>query len=232
LFSPVAASFGRLFGPASSATSGKLWKPVKASSDPGPKEAFHFVWLMKKPLRIAEAVPSVEISRDVNGDGIRFSDAKITPYAVLQTKGAQKQLGELSPEQQVVVRQVIHGLPRPDVRTVVNEMIDSANTGDENPQIRVHTLTKTTLDMNGSKIELANSGLTPDIVVELNGKQERFENLPRAQQQALVIQKSIPQVSMDGVALAPGEDGIKGRPFKTFQVQVIDIMHDGQDGKP
>ena len=139
----------------------------------------------------APVLSTMAILLDIDGDKIELSGTGLTPDTLLKVNGKEGRFGDLTPQQQKQLRKAVKDIPAVDIQSLVNEAMSktsnggAANGGNSDPTVQVFHAMTFRLDLNGDKVELHSTDLTPDTPLKVNGKEGRFGDLTPQQQKQL-----------------------------------------------
>lgn len=136
-------------------------------------------------VQTTQAFRTMKIILDFNGDKIELDTIDVTPSTPVTVNGKRGLFGDLTPTQQQQLRQALQAVPPIDVTTITTEAVNAAKAGGMKPGVSVTKAMRIILNINGDRVELDGTNLTPDIPVTVNGKSGRFGDLTPTQQQQL-----------------------------------------------
>ena len=115
----------------------------------------------------------------INGDKVELSSADLTPTTPLKVNGKEERFGDLTPQQQQELQTTMKSVPQVDLPSLVAKAMSDGNGG---PSVHVFIAKSVAFDIGGDHFELTGTALTPDTLLKINGKQERFGDLTPEQQ--------------------------------------------------
>ena len=152
---------------------------------------------------------------DINGAKIELTGTALTPDTLLKVNGKEGRFGDLTPQQQKQVRHELHlamkHIPFGDIQGLV------AKAGGGGTANQMLTMDKLLFYINGDKVELNSTDLTPTTLLKVNGKEGRFGDLtPQQQQELQTTMKSVPQVDIPSLIAKAMSDGNGGPSVHVF----------------
>jgi hypothetical protein len=136
-------------------------------------------------VQTTQTFKTMKIILDINGDKIELGTTDLTPGAAVTVNGKSGLFGQLTPTQQQQLRQALQSLPPLDITTITTDAVNAAKAGDMKPGVSIVKTWVLLVNINGDKVELNSTSLTPDTPVTVNGKSGRFGDLTPTQQQQL-----------------------------------------------
>jgi autonomous glycyl radical cofactor GrcA len=135
---------------------------------------------------------------------VYFASPTLTPNTTVKVNGVAGRFGDLTPQQQTQLKEAvakIPALPESGTRVIAVATAHAASKGGPHSMtVQVsQNSTKIMLDINGDKIEVEGTELTPDTMVKVNGKNTRFGDLNATQQEQL--KKAMPTVTTSTTVL-------------------------------
>ena len=115
----------------------------------------------------------------INGDKVELNSTDLTPTTLLKVNGKQEHFGDLTPQQQQELQTTMQSVPQVDMQSLIAKAMSDGNGG---PSVHVFVAKSLAFDINGDRIELNVTTLTPDTLLKVNGKEERFGDLTPQQQ--------------------------------------------------
>jgi autonomous glycyl radical cofactor GrcA len=134
------------------------------------------------------------IMLNINGDTIELNTTDLTPDTTVTVNGKQGRFGDLTPKQQEQLQQAVKkvhiatvqvGDGQHNVKVLMRDGADGGGADFSKVMVSDGGAMKILLNINGDKIELNTTNLTPDTPVTVNGKQGRFGDLTPKQQEQL-----------------------------------------------
>ena len=155
---------------------------------------------------------------DINGAKVELTGTDLTPDTLLKVNGKEGRFGDLTPRQQKQVRQelrmALKNIPFGEIQGLVAKAASGGSGSTSDPAF---TTNKFLFYINGDKIELTSTALTPSTLLKVNGKQERFGDLtPQQQQELQTTMKSVPQVDIQSLVAKAMSDGNGGSSVHVF----------------
>lgn len=150
--------------------------PIRAYSRTAPQDP---------PVKHEMVVKVVtRILLNIKGDKIELNTTDVTPDTLVKVNGKEGRFGDLNPQQQKELQEAVHSIHVAGVHHKVKVHVEK---GDHTISVNRHKdgKTKIMLTINGDKIELNSSELTPDTRLKVNGKEGRFGDLTPKQQKQL-----------------------------------------------
>jgi beta-lactamase regulating signal transducer with metallopeptidase domain len=153
-----------------------------------------------------------KILLNINGDKIELNTTDLKPDTLVKVNDKEGRFGDLTPQQQKELRQALKkvhvtsvhvGDGQHNVKVLMRDGADANGADFSKVTVSDGGVMKILLNINGDKIELNTTNLTPDTPVTVNGKQGRFGDLTPKQQQELqqAIQKVQIHVGPDATTL-------------------------------